>query len=457
MVRKKRYVQVGLGSRGEMYSEAILETYRESSELVGFCDNNAGRLKDRIDWAHGYGVEVPGYGAEEFDKMLTETKPDCVIVTTRDCAHDEYIIKAMKAGCDVITEKPMTIDEKKCQAILDTQKETGRHCKVTFNYRYAPPRAQVKDLLMSGVIGNILSVDFHWMLDTEHGADYFRRWHRKKENSGGLMVHKSTHHFDLVNWWLSTVPKSVFARGQRVFYTPKTADRYGLLKRDTRCYTCPEKKRCNFCLDIESIKNLNRLYLKNEKYDGYLRDKCVFSPDMDIEDTMSVIIDYQNGAQLTYSLNAFMPWEGYVVTFNGTKGRIEHKCEEQVYISGDGTIPGSLKKEGTWTRVFPHFAPAYEVDIWGGEGGHGGADPVMLKDIFQPDTEPDKYLRAADHRGGAYSILCGVAANHSIATGSPVKISDLISNLEAPDYPPMPQPDHELPMPNSKAQPWLHV
>ena len=52
---------------------------------------------------------------------------------------------------------------------------------------------------MSGVIGNVVSVDFHWLLDTRHGADYFRRWHRNKRNSGGLLVHKATHHFDLVN------------------------------------------------------------------------------------------------------------------------------------------------------------------------------------------------------------------------------------------------------------------
>ena len=53
--------------------------------------------------------------------------------------------------------------------------------------------------LASGTIGKVISVHFEWMLDTVHGADYFRRWHRLKEKSGGLMVHKSGHHFDLVS------------------------------------------------------------------------------------------------------------------------------------------------------------------------------------------------------------------------------------------------------------------
>ncbi len=362
----------------------------------------------------------------------------------------------MELGCDVITEKPMTIDEEKCQRIIDTQKKTGKRCTVTFNYRYAPVRTQVKELLMSGVIGNILSVDFHWMLDREHGADYFRRWHRNKVNSGGLMVHKATHHFDLVNWWLSTTPKSVFAMGHRRFYTPNTADRFGLTKRGERCHVCPELSRCAFSLDLESFKELKRLYLENEGYDGYFRDQCVFSDKIDIEDTMVATVDYDCGAKLSYSLNAFMPWEGYTVVFNGTKGRLEPKCAEQVYISGTVSDPGVLKKEGTWIKIYPLFEPAYEIEIWGGEGGHGGADPIMLEDIFKPEHTLDKYMRKADHRAGAYSILCGIAANISMRTGKLIHIENLVHDLGKPDFPPMPSADAPIAMIKPPVKSWLH-
>ena len=111
-------------------------------------------------------MNVPLFDAADFDRMIRETKPDVVIVTTKDGTHDQYIIRAMELGCDVMTEKPMTTDEKKCRAILETQRKTGRKIIVTFNYRYSPHRTQVKDLLMSGVIGDVLSVDFHWLLDT---------------------------------------------------------------------------------------------------------------------------------------------------------------------------------------------------------------------------------------------------------------------------------------------------
>ncbi|NLX43782.1 MAG: Gfo/Idh/MocA family oxidoreductase, partial [Chloroflexi bacterium] len=337
---RKRYVQIGVGGRSMMYSRAIVETYRDNCELVAICDINPGRLALRQQWAAERGAQVAVYDAADMERMLEECRPDAVIVTTVDGTHDGYICRAMDLGYDVITEKPMTTDEVKCQRIIDTQRRTGRACRVTFNYRYSPPRTQVKDLLMSGVIGDLLSVDFHWLLDTSHGADYFRRWHRNKRNSGGLLVHKATHHFDIINWWLSSVPETVYASGRRAFYTPHQADRYGLTARGERCTGCPEAQRCPFYLDLDAAPDLAALYRQNEGWDGYYRDRCVFSPDIDIEDSMALTVTYANGVRMSYSLNAYMPWEGYTVAFNGSKGRLEHTCQETVYISGDGTVPG---------------------------------------------------------------------------------------------------------------------
>jgi predicted dehydrogenase len=248
---RRRYALVGTGSRAGMFREAVLKTYAPHCEMVGYCDINLGRLKlAQASAREAAGLEVPIFEAKDFDRMVRQTKPDVVIVTTKDAAHDQYIIRAMELGCDVITEKPMTTDEKKCRAIIKAQQKTGRKVIVSFNYRYSPHRTQVKDLLMSGVIGDVQSVDFHWLLDTVHGADYFRRWHSNKVNSGGLMVHKATHHFDLVNWWLSAVPVSVLAQGKREFYTPQMAKRLGLQSHHERCHTCPEKGKCTFVLDL---------------------------------------------------------------------------------------------------------------------------------------------------------------------------------------------------------------
>lgn len=430
------YAIVGLGGRHRMYRRAITEKYADRARLVGLCDANAGRLELAMRESAASGAEPVGYDGKAFDQMLAETRPEWVIVTTVDRYHDDYICRALEAGCNVITEKPMTTDEAKCRRILETQRRTGREVRVTFNYRYAPPRTQVKELLLSGVIGDILSVDFHWMLNTRHGADYFRRWHRNKANSGGLLVHKATHHFDLVNWWLGSVPQRVFARGDRRFYVPLTADAMGLNERAERCHDCRCADGCDFVLRLEDFERMKALYLDCEHHDGYYRDRCVFSDTIDIEDTISLVVEYRAGARMSYSLVAYAPWEGYTIAFNGTKGRLEHKQEETVYVSGDGTVPGELQAEGTWIRVFPQRGAAYEVELQRGEGGHGGADPIMLDHVFAPDAQPaDRLLRAADQRAGAWSILTGIAANRSIEWGREVAVEELVPGVELPDYP----------------------
>jgi predicted dehydrogenase len=444
---RRRYAIVGLGSRHAMYRTAILGPYAPHAELVGLCDLNPGRVELSRKVAADKGVNVPGYAASDFDRMLRDTKPQVVIVTTVDATHDDYIVRALEAGCDVITEKPMTTTAEKCQRILDTKRRTGRKVRVTFNYRYSPPRTQVKDLLQSGAIGDVLSVDFHWLLNTMHGADYFRRWHSQKKNSGGLMIHKATHHFDLVNWWLSGVPVSVHATGKRDFYTPAMAKRLGLASHHERCRTCPEKAACTFHMDLAASAGLKALYLDQEHHDGYFRDQCVFRPEIDIEDTMNVIVGYDTGATLSYSVNAFNAWEGYQIAFNGTKGRLEHSIVEQIYVSGTNTVQGGIEEDGVRTRVIPLRGEARDIKPWTGEGGHGGGDQVMLDDIFLPDPPADKYVRNSDERGGAASILIGIAANRCFTTGQPVKVAELVTGFARPDYPPMPTHEGPVPMP----------
>ena len=191
---KKRYVQVGVGGRARMYYSALASTYSETSELLGFCDVNRTRMEyaNKILKENFNYPEVEMYGIEDFEKMILEKKPDTVIVTSIDRTHHKYIIKAMEMGCDVISEKPMTVDADKCQEIIDAVERTGKKLRVTFNYRYAPYNTKLREIIMNGTIGDVKQVHFEWLLNTTHGADYFRRWHRDKRNSGGLLVHKST-------------------------------------------------------------------------------------------------------------------------------------------------------------------------------------------------------------------------------------------------------------------------
>lgn len=329
-------------------------------------------------------------------------------------------------GCDVISEKPMTMDAEKCQAIIDAIERTGKSLRVTFNYRYAPHNTKLRELIMNNTIGKVTQVHFEWILNTSHGADYFRRWHRDKRNSGGLLVHKSTHHFDLVNFWLGTYPKRVFAMGDLKFYGKENAEERGVTKFYSRVYGQEHLAEGDpFALTMKGNENLERLYLNAEKDDGYIRDQSVFGDNISIEDTMNVMVQYANGAQLSYSLNAYSPYEGFRVFLTGTKGRIEMDVKEAVYINGSGSSGCEGVVDSKSITVYPMFGTPYEVEILEGVGGHGGGDAVLLNDIFGV-PEYDPYHRAASHIDGAMSILTGIAANKSIATGMPVEIRSLV-------------------------------
>jgi predicted dehydrogenase len=431
MASKKRYALVGTGSRAGMYVDAITTTYRDSAELVAFCDLS----QTRMEWYNKLIGEVgltplPTYHAEHFEQMIGETQPDTVIVTTMDATHHIYIMRAMECGCNVISEKPMTTDVEKLRAIYETIERTGKSLRVTFNYRYSPAYTRFRELVMQGVVGRPLAVDFSWMLDTSHGADYFRRWHREKQNSGGLMVHKATHHFDLVNWWIDSYPQQVFAMGNLMFYGRENAEARGEHYSYARYTGNAEAKDDPFSLFLDEKEVFKGLYLSAEAETGYIRDRNVFGEPITIEDTMNVTARYRNGVLLSYSLIAYCPWEGLRVAITGTKGRIELEVVENInHLTGDGKAANASKGSFKTARLraYPMFGEAYDVDIPVGDGGHGGADPVMLEQLFSPTPPPDPFNRAASHIDGAASILVGIAANESMKTGKQVNINDLFT------------------------------
>jgi predicted dehydrogenase len=435
---KTRYAFVGTGSRAISFIEPLVTTYRDHNELVALCDLSPTRTayyNELLTGDWGYHA-VPAFPADKFDEMLRTTKPDTVFVCTTDATHHDYIVRALHAGCDVITEKPLTIDVDKCAAILEAVRVTGRRVRVAFNYRWAPFRTKVKELIASGTIGRVHSVNLEYLLDTNHGADYFRRWHAHADESGTLLVHKSTHHFDLVNWWLDAIPQQVFAYGDLVFYGKQNAIARGdvPLTKYERYTGEPAAKDDPFRLDLNESEPFRKLYIAAEKDSGYLRDRNVFRDDITIQDQMSLNVRYRTGELLTYSLVCYSPREGMRVCFNGDRGRIEY--HEFIGTHMNRAVrpkdfklddkPGA-EAEGEWIRVFPHFKNSYLVPIPPQSGPHGGADEILNRSFYSPDASSvDEWGRFAGHEQGAASILVGIACVQSMKRNLPVTITDLI-------------------------------
>ena len=435
--RRTRYAYVGTGGRARMFLDPVAQRFAATGEIVGLCDLSLVRARvhqQRLISCFGY-EQVPVYRHTEFHRLLAETRPDAVVVCTIDREHDTYITTALRAGCDVITEKPMTISAEKCAAILQTVEETGRSVRVAFNYRWGAGATQVREVIAAGTIGATRQVTLEYLLNTSHGADYFRRWHANKADSGGLLVHKSTHHFDLVNWWLDSIPEEVFACGALAFYGRANALRRGdeAFTRHPR-YWSHDNRGDPFAYDyghsmIQDTQMEHALYLgAAEAETGYIRDRNVFRDDISIEDTMSVLVRYRSGVLLNYSLNAFSPYEGFRVAFAGDRGRIEYEELHGAHIPDRERDANEHAHAGGATlRVLPHFKDPYEVLIPILTGDHGGADALLQEQLFSPAPAADPLRRLAGHEQGAASILVGVAANQSMASGQPVSVSQLVN------------------------------
>jgi predicted dehydrogenase len=392
----------------------MLDEYADSAELVALCDANRPALEARA-------AELPAearpalYDADDFDLMVADSRPDGIVVLTPDDTHDEYICRALRLGCDCVTEKPLTTTPDGCRRILDACRQTGRHCRVAFNYRYAPWNSQIKRLLSAGVIGRVHTVTLRRTLPFHRGPSYFHRWHGESARSGGLLIHKGTHYLDLASFFLADVPRTVYAHGSQQIYTEEFARSLGLTARARRCGECGHADVCPFFRAAEDRPEAEEVVRARGEADGYWRDQCVFRPQADTPDTIDLTVRYAGGAVLSYTLLAFGDQDSSGIYF-GTHGRMR--------ITGDAI------------RVTPYYAEPYDVRPPRAEGGHGGADPVMFADLFGAEPLDDPLGRSADERDGAWAMLVGTAANESMATGRPVDVARQVGGMDRPDFAP---------------------
>ena len=355
---------------------------------MALCDVNASRLGWQPRRLADQGRAAVGrYGADEFDRMIAEQRPDTVIVTTPDYLHDLYIVRALRAGCDVITEKPMTIDLARLKRIVDAQLETGRAVTVTFNYRYNPANTQLKDVL--DVRRHRRDHGRRLPLVPRPGAR--RRLLPPLASRQGQVRRPARAQGDPPLRSRQLVGRVASGDGIRdrlpAVLRPRTAESLGLAGHGERCHGCARSAECPYVLDLADDPELKSLYLDAEGADGYVRDRCIFSDEITIEDTMQVQVGYANGVSMNYTLCAYSPWEGYEIVFYGTDGELNHR-----HVGVHGIFGGERHEAddgATTTLLHRHGEEPRQLDVWSGEGDHGGGDPVMLDQLLNPAAADD--------------------------------------------------------------------
>jgi len=250
------------------------------------------------------------------------------------------------------------------------------------------------------------------------------------------MVHKSGHHFDLVNWWINSEPETVAGFGKLAFYGSEAGKNHGWARNYERARGSKDAKTDPFAIHLESDETLKKLYADAEGEDGYHRDQNVFADNIGIEDDMSVLVKYKSGAVMTYHLTAYSPWEGYNVVFNGSLGRLELGVVESEYrllSDAEGLTHGTQAlphSGGVKVRVQRLWQKPEDIPVVFDHAGHGGGDARMLSVLFGPlpGQEPergDASKQGANERDGAMALAVGLLANESFKTGKFCSVEDL--------------------------------
>jgi len=426
---KKKYAICGVSNRSmKMFIGPMLKTFSSQAEIVGLLDIDPRRF-EVCKSKYPELASVKEYGPDDFDALVRETEPDVIIVTGRDDTHVTYILQALAKDLDVITEKPMATTGADCRRILDAEQRSKGKVTVSFNYRYSPIHSRIKELVLEGKVGRVTSVDLNWYIDTYHGASYFKRWNRVREHSGGLSIHKSSHHFDLVNWWIGQRPVEVFAFGALNYYGPDGP--LNPKKEDGRhCETCEVKADCAYFMRWSTRSKEGTVKddhigavssnLSAAPYSEYRADACIYDSVINIEDTYSVNVKYDGGALLSYSVNFSLPYEGYRLAINGTKGRIE---TTEYHSASRVPFPVPVQT----IDYFPLFGSKETIHVVHREGGHGGGDPVLLEDLFLGPDPKRQYPILSGSRDGADSIGTGEAVWRSVKENRPVRVEDVLA------------------------------
>jgi len=344
------------------------------SVVVAAADVSMERLKKFQE-----NINEHAYITLDYKELLARTDIDAVAILSPDYLHEEHAIAALQAGKHVYCEKPLAITVEGCDQIIEESKKSGKHLMVGFNMRYMSMYQTMKEIIDSGVIGDLKAVWVRHFVGFG-GYFYYHDWHGTAKNTTSLLLQKGSHDLDVIHWITGRYTKKVSAFGGLDFYG---GDKPNTLT----CPTCDEKEICTEA----SLKVLTQ---------------CAFREEIDVEDNNMLIMELEGGIKASYLQCHFTPDYSRNYTFIGTKGRLENDdVNDKIYVK--------TRKSNTWNEFSD-----ITYDMKKEQGSHGGADPKICKDFVelvlynkQPLTTPF---------AGRMSVAVGCAATESIRSGGKV-------------------------------------
>ncbi len=376
---------IGVGPRGAYFGS---EHFQEigNYDLTCVCDVNPEFVNDAIQ---KFGAHVKGY--TDVDAFLQHPDLDAVIVATNDKTHREVAVKVLKAKKHLYLEKPMAQTIEDCDEIVDAWEGSDTVFMVGLELRHCSLMKDVKKIVERGDIGNIKIAS---VVDNVSvgGNFYYHSERKKKEYIVSLILEKGTHSLDLANWIIGASPVKVYSSGGLDVFGGDVSD-------DKLCIDCQE--------DCPYQRNKSPYYLDyGQRAKRVRKDKCVYSKECDVPDNSLVIVDYDNGARLSYMECHFTPEYTREFTFVGDKGKLT------AFYDNEQNFKIMVWKRHEAEPVY--YYPEKQT------GGHGGGDDAIIEKFSEYVLNGKTGMYGI--KGARDSAAIAIAAAKSEASGMPVMI-----------------------------------
>lgn len=376
--------KTGIGLIGADFSlrAALIEKNypRDTAEMSAVCDRNPAML-ERYREEH---PDSRAYLCSDWKELLANPDVDAVCIMVRDQYHEEIAVAALEAGKAVYLEKPMALSVEGCDRILETAWRTGSKLFIGHNMRYVPSILKMKEIIDSGLIGEIHSVWVRHFIN--YGSCYFRHWCARRETCNGLLLQKGAHDIDVIHWLAGGYTTRVVGMGRLSVYNRTTGRLAPGEAPDRKISWDPG------CWPPLELKGLD--------------------PDLNVEDHNMMLMQLDNGVQASYEQCMYTPDAERNYTFIGTRGRVEN-----IGDFGDCRIH-------VWTRRGSRSEPDIIYHLKATDEGHGGSDPEIVNAFFD-------FVRT-----GKNPVVSPVAARNAVAAGAMAHYSMRHGNIPM-DIPPV--------------------
>lgn len=416
-------IVIGAGNRGETYSNHMLKM-PEKFEIVA--------VAEPIESRRNYIKECANIPDDrcftDFKSLLELGKiADIAIVATMDRQHFEPTMKAIELGYDLLLEKPIAPTADECLKITKAAKDKGVKVLICTVLRYTDLFNTIKDIIDSGKIGKVMSINHEECVGNIHQTHSFVRgnWGNSKRSSN-MLLQKSCHDLDILQWLIGKKCKKIQSFGTLSYFTEKNAPEGAP---DYCIQGCPKADSCTY--------NAVKLYYEDKKNNWFRTTsthehsptdedvmnaisntqygKCVYKCDNDVVDHQTVNMIFEDDITVTFTMNAFN-LGGRFIHIMGTKGEIRASLDNNEPI-----------KVSYFSTQKTEEIPAHGKD--GITGGHGGGDAGIINALY--DSLNDIYTGNSipDIQESCYNHLLVFAAEHSRKNGTVVDIDAFINDL----------------------------